>query len=360
MLSKASSWFSERNWTRNPFTLDIFHSLFVGRTDQLNTLVNSIDEGQKYVVITGPTGAGKTTLLKYVAEKYNCIYIPKPPLKKEELVGIFKSNIIHPSFFHRVFSNGDINAFNISEHLNKKLKGKRTVILIDEAHETDIEMLSWLRSIIEQVDGVTLILAALPKLKEEHLKALETLSQRITADIELGAFTKDESVELIKKRIASVGGRTMEPFTLDAINEIYTLSGGSPREILKICNSILSKAIERGTSIIDCAYVNDMDKGESAGFGENKEKTADALNMLTDKQIKIIEMIGREGQMTPADIVKKISDIDDSYKSDAHALRALNNILRRLERDRIIIRERRGRTYRYFISPKYRTRFVKA
>ncbi|MBU4300187.1 MAG: AAA family ATPase [Nanoarchaeota archaeon] len=365
MLSKASLWFSEHNWTKNPFTLDISHSLFVGRTDQLNTVENSIEEGQKYIIITGPTGAGKTTLMKYLANKYDCLYIPKPPVKKEELVCILKSNILYPSIFHRLFDNKSIDAFNISEHLNNKLKGKRTVILIDEAHETDIEMLAWLRSIIEQVNGVTLILAALPKLKEEHLKTLETFSQRVTADIELRAFSKDESVELVKKRIVSVGGRTLEPFTLDALNEIYVLSGGSPREILKVCNNIVHKAIEKGASIIDRSYLSDFTKPEITDSGsamiDSADGIADALNMLTDKQIRIIELVGQNGHMTPSDIVKKTSDIEGSaYQSDAHALRAVNNILRRLERDRIIIRERKGRTYRYFISPKYKSRFVKA
>lgn len=363
MLSKASSWFSERNWTKNPFTLDISHSLFVGRKDQLNTVEASIEEGQKYIIITGPTGAGKTTLLKHLAEKYNCMYIPKPPIKKEELVGILKSNILYPSVFHRLFDNKSIDAFNISEHLNKKLKGKKTIILIDEAHETDTEMLAWLRSIIEQVDGITLILAALPKLKEEHLKNLETLSQRVTADIELRAFSKDESVDLIKKRISSVGGKTLEPFTIDALNEVYVLSGGSPREILKVCNGILHRAIEKGASIIDSSYFGDFVRPEvtDSGVSGPAEVSTDALEMLTDKQIKIIEFIGQEGHITPSEIVKKASDIEGAaYQSDAHALRAVNNILRRLERDRIIIRERKGRTYRYFIAPKYRSRFVKA
>lgn len=366
MLSKAASWFHEHNWDKNPFVLDISQSSFVGRTDQLNALIGSIDEGQKYIIITGPTGAGKTTLMKHVAEKYNGVYIPKPPMKKEELVEIFKSNIIYPSFIHRILGTDGVNVFNVSEHLNKRLNGKKTVILIDEAHETDIEMLSWLRSIIEQVDGVTLVLAALPKLKDEHLKSLETLSQRITSDIELRAFTKDESIEMVKKRIASVGGKTIEPFTLDALNEVYQLSGGSPREILKVCNSIIHRAIEKSASIIDASYFKGLDAHEAQSAVSEEHNgsgsDSDALNMLTDKQLKIIELIGQKGNTTPSEIVRVMAgDVEGSqYKSGAHALRAVNNILRRLERDKIIVRERRGRTYKYFISPKYRARFVKA
>ncbi|MBU4246444.1 MAG: hypothetical protein KKE71_05350, partial [Nanoarchaeota archaeon] len=133
----------------------------------------------------------------------------------------------------------------------------------------------------------------------------------------------------------------------------------------KVCNNIVHKAIEKGASIIDRSYLSDFTKPEITDSGsamiDSADGIADALNMLTDKQIRIIELVGQNGHMTPSDIVKKTSDIEGSaYQSDAHALRAVNNILRRLERDRIIIRERKGRTYRYFISPKYKSRFVKA
>lgn len=382
MVSDVSSWLREHGWNKNPFTLDIAPALLVGHSKEINALENGISEGQKYVLITGPTGIGKTTLLKYLAHKYGGYYMPKPPAEKEDIVRFFRSGILKPSLIEKILKNGDTDIYNLAESVNKKLAGKRALLLIDEAHETDIEMLSWLRSLIEQFEGVTVVIAALPKMKEEHLRKLETLAQRITLDIELDALSKDETHELVKKRISSVGGRNIEPFTLDAINRLYRSTGGFPREVIKLCNSIIHKAIENGSSIIDCEYfgfeaqpisssgdaetcagakksisANSSAAAASAAKPQQKQQSYnDVISALTDKQLEILNIISKDGYSTPSQAITKINAAE--YKSGAHALRAMNNILRRLERDGVIARERKGRTYKYFITPQYKSRFV--
>lgn len=355
MTSDAQNWLAERGWSKNPFTLDIYPSLFVGHSKQIKSLFSNIEESQKYILITGPTGVGKTTLLRYISSRYPSVYVAKPPTTKDDLVKTLESGFVRTSFLERFISNNGATIYNISERMNKKLGRRKAILLVDETHETNVEMLSWLRSIVEQVDGMTLIFAALPTIKENHLKELKTLSERITVDIELSALGRDEVVELIKKRISSVGGSNIEPFTIDSINEIYKATGGFPREVLKMCNSLVHAAIERNASIIDPSYISGEAKPE-ASVQENSI-SGGAISALTDKQLEIIKMIAEDKCVTPSQIANACSA---SYKSQSHALRAMNNILRRLERDGIILRERKGRTYRYFISPQYRSIFIKA
>jgi len=226
------------------------------------------------------------------------------------------------------------------------------VVLVDEAHETKIEILEWLRTISDQVENLTLVLAGLPIIRETHLSKLETFSQRITVDIHLSSLNREETLELIRKRIMHVGGRNLDPFTMDVLNEIYKSSGGVPREILKMCNNLIQKAIDRNSSIIDISYFEETTEGTKV-FDANE-----LIEKLTEKQRIIINLLIENKSLTPTQITSKIECSD--YKSDIHALRSINNILRRLEAMHLVVRERRGKTYKYFISPKMKNILVEA
>lgn len=348
---KDKEWYSQLHWIKNPFTLEINPSLFVGYDKEIEAIVNHIDEGHKYILLTGPTGSGKTTLLKWLQQRYNVVYLSKPPLDEEGLVSAFKSSILKPSIFDILFRR-IVNIYNLTERINQKNKGRKLIFLIDEAHETNIAMLEWFRTINDQVDGATLILAGLPKLKKEYLKELETLKQRITLDIELLSLNKDETVLLIKNRIFAVGGKSIEPFTTDAFNEIYTRTGGFPREVIKQCDVAIHQAIKRNSTLIDSSYFSDQ-TNVNVNIAENMKLS---LNELTNKQHKIIDLITKNEGITPSQIAEIIGFKE--YGSKSHALRAMNNILTRLMKNHLLTRERKGRTYVYQISPKLKNLLI--
>ena len=351
-MHELNPWLVKVGWTKNPFILDIQPGLMAGYNDEVEKLVKNINESQKYVLITGPTGSGKTTVLKYLSSRYFPLYLPKPPRHQDEFVGIFRASVLRASVLDRIFKRDRMTIYNLAEEMNRKYKGKPVLILVDEAHETDIHVLEWLRAITDQIDGATLVLAGLPVFRETHLSKLETLKQRITLEVELGTLNKDETIELVRKRIESAGGHNLEPFTYDTINEIYKRTGGFPREVIKLCNRLVHQAIERNSQIIDLSYFKN--KEEIDTIIDVKEK----LSSLTDKQAEIIEIISKSDGVTPAQLVGKM-DISD-YKSEVHALRAVNNILKRLEAGDIVSRQKRGRSYKYKVCGKLKSVLIDA
>ncbi len=350
--SVSRKWYEHVGWRSNPFTLEIKPHLFVGYKQKLDSLLRSIEEGEKFILITGPTGAGKTTLLKWLSRNYFSLYLPKPPSSKEELSMIFSSTLLKPSLIDRLLRRDHKSIFNLPDAFNKRYNGKRFILLVDEAHESSIEVLEWVRSIADQIIGCVTIFAALPKFKENHLRSLETLNQRITLDMELDALSKDETIELIRKRIEDVGGRGIEPFTYPTIEAIYNISGGFPREVLKLCNELVHAAMERNVYVIDVSLIREPEKED------RKINIKEEFEGLTDKQKEILVLLSKTDGLTPSQIIKKIETSD--YKTEIHALRAINNILRRLERDGFVSRSKRGRSYIYKVSPKVKSILVES
>ena len=338
-------------WSTNPFTLEIKPRLFVGHNNKMERLLQAIESGEKFMLVLGPTGAGKTTLLRWLSEKHDALYLPKPPSTKEELAAIFYSTVLKPNFLEKLFGHS-MSIFEIPERFNRRYKGKRFVLLVDEAHETSIDVLEWIRSTVDQILGCVVVFAALPKFKENHLRSLETLNQRITLEIELDSLSKEETLELIRKRIEDVGGKGIEPFTYQTVEAIYRLSGGFPREVLKLCNDLVRAAIEKNVYTVDISLLKLPQESNQ------KVDVKEEFESLTDKQKEIVLSLSKSDGLTPAQVVKRI-DISD-YKSEIHALRAVNNILRRLERDGYVSRSKRGRSYIYKVSPKIKNFLVES
>lgn len=349
MSSGENSWLGKIGWSKNPFSLEIKPGLFVGCSDIVSGIERGLFSGQKYFVILGPTGAGKTTLLRKISLAHTSFYLPKPPTSKEELLAVLEHVFFGAGLSRKLFGPKDVSLYNFAEHANKKYRSSPPVLLIDEAHEAGVDILEWMRSLTDQIDGQKAIFAGLPSFKETHLDKLETLQQRVTVSLALQPLTKDETFELVKKRIEDAGGRGIDPFTSDVISQVFSKTGGFPRETIKLCNRLVLQAEARDASIIDASY---LEGPEPARF-----ESEEILSTLTEKQIHLLELLSK-GPLTPTDIVSRANLPE--YQTKAHALRGVNNILRRLEASGLVHREKRGKRYKYSLEPKVKTLLVRA
>ncbi len=342
------------NWKENPFNFKILPELFVGYNKEVNKLINYLNNGSKFSLLIGPTGSGKTTLLKWILKNSKDLkyiyYLPKPPKDPNDWVNIFK-NFIKPSLISRLISRENMNLYNLSEIVNKKLKNKKLILLVDECHEATLESLEWLRTLTDQIENLYLVLAGLPTFETILKENLETFIKRINLKIELTNLTKSETRELIKKRIEWVGGDDIKPFTHDIIDFIYETTGGFPREILRVCNDLVQKASEKNITIIDQEFVKEIETPPS-------RVSLKIINSLPQKQKVILEILSKNDGLTPSEIVSELNL--NNYKDKENAVRSVNNILKRLMKDKLIIRRKRGKAYEYLISERIQTLMVNA
>ncbi len=338
--------------SENPFTLSIEPSIFVGYEEEKTGIIRAIEERHKLSLVLGPTGSGKTSLLRWLAFKlqdsYDIIYIGKPPANSAEFIDIFNEHF-KPNFLMRIlrlFIPHIRNLNSIPGFLNKKLSQKRLIILLDEAHESEKSVLEWLRVLSDQVDNLFIVLSALP-IFEENLSELETLRKRIMARIELLSLTKEETGEMIKKRIEKVGGSFPGPFDEATINLIYERTGGFPREVIRLCNELMNKAIAEGA-----------DKISTELFDEKKEKAPSLrlLEKMTPLKRKISELLIKP--MTPGQLADSLNL--EKYKTRQHAVRSVNNVLKEMMNEELVERRKTEKTFVYQLSPRIRTLVVKA
>ena len=355
--------FSKWGWSENPFILKIDPSLFVGYESQVKAALNHIENKHKIALITGRTGVGKTTFLRWVEKNYDAskLYVSKPPCDPAEFVPIF-TELFGFTLIERLFGKKP-TLYNLPSYVNKKIKGKHLVLLIDEIHETNKEVLEWLRVLMDQIDDISLIMAGMPAI-DEKMSDLETLNQRITTRINLISLDKDETTELIKKRIESVGGKGINPFTEDTVNKIYERTGGFPREILKLCDRLVNSAVEKNLDVITLKDIEEHKEielpkvrlEEPTVHFMPKPPSDEQIRNLPFKQRKLLELLSKKDWLTPTTIVEELGV--ESYKSKGHAIRSVNNILRRLMLDGYVQREGRGKAFMYALTPKVKTMFV--
>ncbi|QSA96905.1 ExeA family protein [Methylococcus sp. EFPC2] len=221
--------------------------------EALAHLIYGIGAGGGFVALTGEVGTGKTTLCRCLLEQLpadvDIALIFNPRLNARELLASICDELGIPHPEHRASIKLLIDRLN--QHLlAAHARGRRTVVLIDEAQNLSHDVLEQIRLLTNletnEFKLLQIILVGQPELKQLLERPnLRQLSQRITARYHLRPLSFREMRAYIDHRIAVSGGKggLFSPLALLAI---YRLSGGIPRLINLICDRALLGAYALG------------------------------------------------------------------------------------------------------------------
>ncbi|OQY04399.1 MAG: hypothetical protein B6I22_09595 [Desulfobacteraceae bacterium 4572_123] len=224
--------------------------LFLSRSHEeaLAHLSYAVAQGDGFVEITGEVGTGKTTLcrafLEELDQKFEAAYIFNPKLDSIQLIKAVNDEFGIDSAPDNIKSLIDkLNAFLIAQ----KAAGKKTLLLIDEAHNLSKSVLEQLRllSNLETTRDklLQIILVGQPELGEildSH--DLRQLGQRITLNCHLLPLTFRETADYINHRINIASCKVRAGFSYLALRAVYNYSGGIPRLINIACDRALLTA----------------------------------------------------------------------------------------------------------------------
>lgn len=252
--------------------------------EALAHLVYGIRSEGGFVLLTGEAGTGKTTvcrcLLEQQLENTDIAFILNPKVSVEELLAAIcdELRISYPegTTSIKVFIDR-INSYLLEAHS----RGRKTVLIIEEAQNLSVEVLEQIRLLTNletnQRKLIQIMMIGQPELREMLSKPeLRQLSQRITARYHLSPLSGDEVAAYVKHRLAIAGARSAL-FPESVMNMIFKTSGGIPRLINILCDRALLGAYVEGKEQVDKKILTRAAREISGETNKNVHKKKTAL-----------------------------------------------------------------------------------
>jgi general secretion pathway protein A len=230
--------------------------------EALAHLLYGLGEGGGFVQLTGEVGTGKTTicrcLMEQVPANVDIAVVLNPKVTATELIATMcdELGVEYPRDTTSIKTLTDV----LNRHLlDSYSRGRRTVLIIDEAQNLSAEVLEQIRLLTNLETAreklLQIILIGQPELRtllsQEHMRQL---AQRVTARYHLEPIGREDARAYIQHRL-QVCGTSHAIFSKGAMDLIQRLSGGIPRLINVLCDRAMLGAYVEGKSQVDSNIV---------------------------------------------------------------------------------------------------------
>lgn len=258
----------------SPFSLSpdpAFLYLTDGLRETIGKTMYTIDQRRGLTVVYGEPGCGKSTLMRYLYGTYHAredvsvAALLTPRFKTElqflkALCSEFKVPIRHA----RLAQENEFWAFLRAQYA----AGKNCAVLVDEAQMLKGEVLELVRTLLNyETDSaklINIVLFAQPELRNSLRDITKkALASRIFVYSTLDPLTREDTERMITFRCERAG--VPIEFDRDALIKVFDLTGGIPREVLKVCDTAWIFAQMNGSRLIsgdlvEKAHVHVKDK----------------------------------------------------------------------------------------------------
>ena len=245
-------------------------------SDALGRLAYAADR-QLFAVVTADAGCGKSTLLRKInaslpRDQYILLYISDSKLTPRWLYNKLLTQLGLETKFYR----GDAKESLQREiEIIRGVQKKKVVCVLDEAHLLDKETIEEFRFLLnykfDSMSPMALILVGQTELWDEKLscKPYTAVRQRIDIYCTLPHLDRAETEKYILSH-HSYAGSSLDVFSQKAIDEIYRISTGIPRQINRVCEKCLMYSFQQQRRLIDdtaVRYVADHEMLKVKGDG---------------------------------------------------------------------------------------------
>jgi general secretion pathway protein A len=239
-------------FSQNPFNMSPDPS-FLFRSPQheeaLSNLIYGVRSRKGFIVLTGEVGTGKTTLLECLRDHLSA--------QRVVFASLFNSRLTVEQFFEFLAYDFALAANRHSKTevllalnhmlLERAAEGHTTVLIVDEAHNLEWDVLEEIRLLGNLENRRGKLLQIVLSGQQELDSKLENpeyrqLKQRIALRCALHGFDLSQTTAYISSRMARAGLKDQTILSPELIEEINFRSQGIPRLINSICDNALLTA----------------------------------------------------------------------------------------------------------------------
>jgi len=243
-----------------------FLYLSASHREGLAQLSYGIRARKGFVVLTGEVGTGKTTLIHallndlngsaHTALIFGAIVSPADLLRTvcEEFGLIEPKRPLQEIHDYLVSLNGFL--------LESYRKGENCALIIDESQNLSAEVLESIRLLSNFETSkdklLQILLVGQPELAVRlNSPELRQLKQRVMLRHHLRTLSLQECCEYVSHRLKVAGGE-LSIFTANALESIYSYSGGIPRIVNVLCDNALLTGYALGSKEIDTGILREV------------------------------------------------------------------------------------------------------
>jgi general secretion pathway protein A len=207
------------------------------------------------VYLFADVGQGKTSIAKRVREELaeertkKVVFAFAPNLKTSNAFLRF----VMDEFAVKTDRNYAVSLKNFEQFLLDQYKaGVSPILLVDEAQNLSGDMLKLIHHLFNFATNTEFLLqvALFGQLElHDRITRHNSLRSRMTP-ARLNPFNLEETKQMVEFRWQIAGGRT-SPFDDEAYTEMFRVTSGNPRDIVKLCDAALLRAFVDKRQVID-------------------------------------------------------------------------------------------------------------
>lgn len=265
-----------------------------------------------FIVITGEVGAGKTTLVRGLLDGLDTETVVAANLVSTQLDAENTLRLVGAAFGINIkkISKSEILLALEAFFISQLIKGKRCLLIVDEAQNLQIESIEELRMLSnfqhEKQALLQTFLIGQPEFRE-ILQSPELLQfrQRVTATCHIGPLDFEDTKKYIEHRVICAGKNNTIDLKKEIFQNIYNYTEGVPRRINNLMDRILLSGYLINTKEIGLTLIKNVMKEieeESFLFKNDKDltklqknKSFECLNI--DKNLDPAEKIFVDSQL---------------------------------------------------------------